>query len=224
MAGRHHFHLQAEDRSHLEHLRRRAKDAEVRVRAQALLMLDQGRCQEETAAILGLNVTTLWRWRRRYVAQGIRGLTPGKPPGKTSRLTLQQQAQLREALEQRPTTFGYNANGWSPRLAADWVRRHLGVRMGEENLRRWLHRLGYRPKRPRVWVQKGASREEKARFIAQVRQQGHGKRLFFPGPDHLPAMAPDDPGLAAPGEESPARGDAGQAGAGGGRGGGGRPR
>jgi Homeodomain-like domain len=34
------------------------KDAEVRVRAQALWLLDQGRSQEETAAILGLNVTT----------------------------------------------------------------------------------------------------------------------------------------------------------------------
>jgi putative transposase len=100
------------------------------------------------------------------VAQGIEGLTPGKPPGKAPRLSPQQQAQLREALEQPPTVFGYNANGWSPRLMVDWVRRHLGVRMGEESIRRLLHRLGYRPKRPRVWVQKGASPQEKARFIA----------------------------------------------------------
>ncbi len=81
MAGRHRFHLRLEDRPHLEHLRRGAKDAEVRVRAQALWLLDQGRSQEETAAILGLNVTTLWRWRRRYVAQrpGSRQTTRESP-------------------------------------------------------------------------------------------------------------------------------------------------
>jgi hypothetical protein len=56
MSGRHHFHLQPEDRPHMEYLRRRAKDGEVRMRAQALLMLDQGGSQEETAAILGFNV------------------------------------------------------------------------------------------------------------------------------------------------------------------------
>jgi transposase len=192
------------------------KDAEVRVRAQALWLLDQGRSQEETAAILGLNVTTLWRWRRRYVAQGISGLAPGKPLGKAPRLTLQQQGQLKEALTQPPAAFGYNANGWSPRLVADWVRRHLGIRLGEERMRRWLHCLGYRPKRPRVWVQKGASQAEKARFISQVQEQRKGKRLFFPGPDYLPAVAPGYAGLAASGEESPTGGDAGKAGAGGG--------
>jgi transposase len=157
------------------------------------------------------------------VAQGISGLAPGKPPGKVPRLTPQQQGQLKEALTQLPTAFGYNANGWSPRLAVDWVRRQLGVRMGEESIRRWLHRLGYRPRRPRVWVQKGASPAEKARFITQVQQQGKGKRLFFPRPDHLPAVAPDHTGLAASGEASPAGGDAGKAGAGSGRGGGGYP-
>jgi hypothetical protein len=48
-----------------------------------------------------------------------------------------------------------------------------------ESVCQLLHQLGYPPKRPRVWVKQGATRAEKARFIAQVHQHGKGKRLFF---------------------------------------------
>ncbi len=139
-----------EDRSSAEELRRRyreAKDPVERSHHQIAWLLAEGRTVREAAGYSERWVRELSRRYREGGAEGLSDRRHGNPGGAgRALLTLEQQEELRAALEAPPPDGGL----WSSRKVAGWIGRGTG-RRGVRAQRGWeyLRRFGHTPQMPR---------------------------------------------------------------------------
>jgi hypothetical protein len=73
--------LTASERRALLGRYRRASDAEVRLRAHSLLLLDDGYPRATVSAVLFCSFSTICRWKRRFEADGVDAML-GRPRGR----------------------------------------------------------------------------------------------------------------------------------------------
>jgi transposase len=110
-----------------EPLYRVALDDQVHLRLVAVsLRQSQLATQEEIARAFGHSVITQARWERQYEKEGIEGLTPKKPTGRSRGLDKAQERFVRRWFQE----------GWSN------CRMAKRLRVGEATIRRTLKRLG----------------------------------------------------------------------------------
>ena len=133
------------------------------VRLRAVLLTATGVPSPAVCRDLGLGRSTLFAWlaawrERRDPAALADAPRSGQPPV----LTAAHRARLDQLLGEAPEDHGYKATGWTvPLLAAHFAERE-GVPVSETTLRRVLHALGYRWKRPRyVLARRDPERAEK---------------------------------------------------------------
>ena len=129
-----------------------AAAAERRVRRwkrhQAVLLRAEGRTVASVAATLRCSQASVYAWTAAWRAAGVAGLREGDRSGGPRQLGAVGEAVLTERLAEEPQRRGYQATGWTvPLLRAELA--HAGVVVSERTIRRALHRLGYRWKRPR---------------------------------------------------------------------------
>ena len=142
--------LTDEERQALEHLRQHAPDWQTHRRAQAVLLSADGLTAPTIGPLLGCDRLTVLRAIRRFRSGGIDALHSPKLPGRVPKFHRGAQEALCRAVEQHPRELGYDFTTWSaPRLA-----KHLEIMVGlsvcDDTIERWLKRLGYRYKRPRL--------------------------------------------------------------------------
>lgn len=135
---------------------RRALDAAVRTarrvrdwrRLQAVRLLADGHEAPQVAQALGCSASSVYYWANDWREIGLEGLVEGPHAGRPRRLDGDAEATLTQVLTDDPHTYGYAANDWTaPLLRTELARR--GHALSERTLRRSLHRLGYRWKRPK---------------------------------------------------------------------------
>jgi transposase len=140
--------LTAADRAALEE----AKAAEPRLRRwrryQAVVLLAAGQPPGAAATALGCAVSSVYNWAAAWRREGIAGLREGDHGGGRPVLGAAGEALVVEVLGQDPQALGHHATGWTvPLLRAELLGR--GYAPSDRTLRRALHRLGYRWKRPK---------------------------------------------------------------------------
>jgi len=108
--------LTDEERSALERLARRRTSAQATaLRARIILTSAEGRANAEVAAKLGVNQATVGKWRRRFVAARLDGLSDEPRPGAPRKITDDRvEAVIVRTLEQKPK----DATHWSTRSMA----------------------------------------------------------------------------------------------------------
>ena len=74
---------------------------------------------------------------------------PVKPPGRTSRATPQFIAEMKRAVAVNPLTLGYGFSTWSSVRWGAHLAKVTGLRFGDDQLRRLLHREGFSIHRPK---------------------------------------------------------------------------
>lgn len=117
-------------------------------RYQALVLLDAGQTVPEVARSVGCSVRSVRSWLARWRRDGIAGLVEGKRPGGPRKLDRAGAQWLVALLATDPQARGQQATGWTvPLLLGELAR--AGYALSDTTLRRTLHRLGYRWKRPR---------------------------------------------------------------------------
>ena len=136
------------DRAELE----AAAAAEPRVRRwkryQALLLRAEGQTVDAVAAVLRCSVASVYAWTAAWRQAGVAGLREGPHDGGKPKLGTAGEAVLDGLLAADPQTHGHQATGWTvPLLRTELAQ--AGYVVGERTIRRALHRLGYRWKRPR---------------------------------------------------------------------------
>lgn len=114
-----HLKLSKTERQELEQI---LSKGELRVRiykrATGLLALDRGETLEAVAKLVGVTNDTVRAWRKRYQAEGIKGLSDKPRPGRPIEIDGRQRAKITAlACSEAPT--GYSA--WSLRLLAEKV-------------------------------------------------------------------------------------------------------
>lgn len=129
-----------------------AAGAEKRVRRwkryQAILLRSEGRTVASVAATLRCSQASVYAWTAAWRRDGAAGLREGDHGGGPVKLGAAGEAMLVDLLATDPQGRGHRATGWTvPLLRGELAR--VGTAVGERTIRRALHRLGYRWKRPR---------------------------------------------------------------------------
>lgn len=128
-----------------------AMAAEPRVRRwkryRAVLLRAEGLTVAAVATTLQCSAASVYGWSARWRHAGIAGLREGDHGGGRVKVDGVAEARLDALLATSPQAHGYQATGWTVAL----LRTELaaaGYAVGERTIRRAVHRLGYRWKRP----------------------------------------------------------------------------
>ena len=129
-----------------------AAAAEPRVRRwrryQTILLRAEGQTVDAVAAGLRCSVASVYAWTAAWRQAGVAGLQEGPHGGGPAKLGADGEAVLSGLLDADPQSRGHQATGWTvPLLRTELAA--AGYVVGERTIRRALHRLGYRWKRPR---------------------------------------------------------------------------
>lgn len=114
------FRLSGSDRTELKRwLRRKRSRSGETLRARLLLALDEGRAITEIAKSFHVSRPTVYLWRRRYLAEGVAGLTDRARPGRPTVLDAESVERILFWTTQRIPT---EATHWSTRLMAKYAK------------------------------------------------------------------------------------------------------
>lgn len=164
----------------LDELRFGTADAAVFRNATIILMSGVGRSKTSIAHDLGCSTSTVDIMRRRYRQQGLPGLVPGKPPGRTSRATPAYCAALRSALQTPPQQLGYGFSVWSLARLNAHLHRQTGISFSDDQLGRIVHQQGFSFQRPKHTMK--GKRDEAAYVRAAARLRTLKKKRFATTP------------------------------------------
>jgi transposase len=131
---------------------RAAAAAEPRARRwkryQAVLLLADGAAAPAVARALNCGPSSVYNWAAAWRAAGLDGLREGDHGGGRPRLGAAGERALEGLLAEDPQARGHHATGWTvPLLRTELAA--AGHDLSERTVRRTLHRLGYRWKRPK---------------------------------------------------------------------------
>lgn len=117
-------------------------------RYRAIQLLAEDQTPQQIAVILGCSLASVYNWATAWQQQGREGLAEAAHAGRTRTLDASALDMLEQWLVTDPQTLGEQTTGWTVAL----LHRHLtqaGYPMSQRTLRRALHRLGWRWKRPK---------------------------------------------------------------------------
>ena len=116
-------------------------------RSQAVLLLAAGPAPAAVAQTLRCRRASVYAWVAAWRQGGVAGLREGDHGGGRVKLDAAGEAVLTERLAADPQTRGHQATGWTvPLLRTELAA--AGCVVSPKTVRRALHRLGYRWKRP----------------------------------------------------------------------------
>jgi transposase len=117
-------------------------------RYQAVLLLAEGQAPAVVAQTLRCSLASVYNWAAAWRQAGAAGLREGDHGGGRPKLGPGGEALLVAVLAADPQRRGYRATGWTvPLLRTELAA--AGYAVAPRTVRRALHRLGYRWKRPR---------------------------------------------------------------------------
>ena len=117
-------------------------------RYQAVLLRGDGLTVAAVAMALRCSQASVYAWTAAWRRDGAAGLREGDHGGGQVKLGAAGEALLGELLATDPQARGHRTTGWTvPLLRGELAQ--AGTTVGERTIRRALHRLGYRWKRPR---------------------------------------------------------------------------
>jgi transposase len=145
--------LSSAGRRALEAIVARPRDSRQYRRAQALLWLAEGERPTAVAQRLRVHRDTIYEWAKRYRERRPQPvatrLLDRARTGRPRHLAEMVARGLVTAIETEPQAQGYRAAQWTTPLLRHYLREHQALAVSEVTVRRCLHRLGYRWKRPR---------------------------------------------------------------------------
>lgn len=137
----------SEEQAELERMLRQ-EVGRVALRAQMVLLSARGYSAPEISTIQGVSDVTVYSWLERFDAEGPAGLYDRPRPGRPPNIDTEAEQCLLTALERTPEAYGYPATIWTTPLLRDLLRGRHAVAVCADTVRRTLHALGYRWRRP----------------------------------------------------------------------------
>jgi transposase len=121
--------LLPEQLAELEELYRSTRSVRLRTRAQMVLLAAERRLSAaEIAKIVRASEETVRRWLKRYLAEGIEGLSDAPQPGAPRKVTAEYREWLVQAVRRRPRSLGLAFSLWTLRRLADYMAERTGIR------------------------------------------------------------------------------------------------
>ena len=108
----------------------------------AILAVMDNQSFEQVACVLKLSVKTVHEWVRLFLCYGAKGAPRRKSPGRPSKLTKTQKAELARLIEAGPSTAGYSAGAWRTPLVQQLIVERFNVLYNVFYLAQLLKDLG----------------------------------------------------------------------------------
>jgi transposase len=133
----------------LDELYRTTKVPRLRTRSQMVLLSAEKKLKAgEIAEIVRESQSTVLRWLKRYIAEGVEGLNDAPRPGRARTVTDAYRTGLVEAVRRRPRSLGQPYSLWTLYRLADYMAEQTGIRVSHETVRRTLRKEGIVLSRP----------------------------------------------------------------------------
>ncbi len=149
---------------------RRCKDADRARRYLIILNLLNARSVTETAQVVGVDRTTVYRVAQRYREHGEAGLLDRREDNGDQKLDERYLGMLNELVRSRPCAHGWPQPVWNRERLIETMRRKTGVRVHPATMSRALKQIGARRGRPRARVRCPWSKRLKNRRIRTIRR------------------------------------------------------
>ena len=140
--------LTASQRADLEAAAAAERRVRVWRRYRALLLLADRQRPAAVAASLGCSLSSVYGWAAAWRRTGLAGLDGQPHAGGVVSLADRAGVLVETLLAAAPQAHGYQATGWTVPLLRTELRA-AGYPVSVRTIRRCLHRLGYRWKRPK---------------------------------------------------------------------------
>lgn len=115
----------------------------IRHRLKAIQLLQQGSSRAQVCEQVGCCYDTLTSWLKKYLQEGLGGLVTPIRHQKPSRLSVEQQQQLKAMiLTQRPTDYGIERQMWTGEILSEVIARRFQVRLKDSRIYDLLNKLG----------------------------------------------------------------------------------
>jgi transposase len=141
--------LDETERQRLKQLARRAV-GRVSERVRMVLLSSRGYSVTQIAAIFECDEATVRHWLERYQAEKESGLQDRPRSGRPRKAGLAAQQVIRHTIEQPPAAAGYSFGYWTTRTLGAHLAQTARVHLSAATVRRVLHALAYRWRRPRL--------------------------------------------------------------------------
>ena len=112
-------------------------------RISALLLLADGRATPDIATRLGISSETIYAWRGAFLVHRWASLVRRPSPGRPSKLTATQRAQLKALIIAGPEAAGYDAGCWNSALIQDLIYREFGRLYNVHYISELVRNLGF---------------------------------------------------------------------------------
>jgi transposase len=115
----------------------------------AVTRVREGYSQAEVARFLGVHPRTVRQWVADDRDQGDSGLAAKPQPGRTPKLSAEQEQVVLSWFRQSPTEFGFPTELWTAPRVAQLIERTLGVKFHPRYLNAWLTARDITPQKPK---------------------------------------------------------------------------
>jgi transposase len=149
---------------------RQCRSAELRVRYLIILNLSHGRSARETATVLGVHNTTVYRVAKRFRELGEWGLLDGREDNGTTKLDERILDVLYRLVRSSPEEHGWTRPTWTRELLVATLQSQTGVCIHVATMSRALALIEARRGRPRPTVHCPWSPIAKGRRLAEIRR------------------------------------------------------
>jgi transposase len=149
---------------------RQCRSAGLRVRYLIVLNLNHGRGAYETACVLGIHNTTVYRVVKRFRELGLWGLLDGREDNGTAKLDEQILDVLYRMVRSSAEEHGWTRPTWTREMLVKTLERQTGVCIHVATMSRALALIEARRGRPRPTVHCPWSPIAKGRRLAEIRR------------------------------------------------------
>jgi transposase len=129
--------------------RSRTEVGRVSERIRMVLLSDRRYSVSQIAAIFECGEATVRGWLARFNAEGLAGLADRPRAGRPRKAGAAAHDAIRRTLEAAPVTTSDGARCWTLAVLCAALVEQVGVHLSVATMRRLVHRLGYRWRRPR---------------------------------------------------------------------------
>lgn len=136
-------YLNPEQKERLLKTLKKEDNGEIRERILILLLLNDGKTQQEIADFLGISKNTVCYWCVHGDGDNLETLKDKRMKGNHQKVTEKYQEILLETIEKEPQELGYEFGRWTAQRLATYLEEKTGIKLSGSQVRRILERKKY---------------------------------------------------------------------------------
>jgi transposase len=136
-------HLTSEQKEKLQKALKTEVNADIRERILILLLLNDGKTQQEIGEFIGCSKNKVCYWCVHGDPDNLESLKDERMKGNYQKATEKYRKILLETIEKEPEELGYEFGRWSAQRLATYLEEQTGIKLSGSQIRRILERKKY---------------------------------------------------------------------------------